>query len=120
MLEGYLKGHLGSKARVYSAGTEPSGVDPQAIRVMAEDRVVIAGQTSDSIAEYQNRKFDLIIVLDASAKTKVLEYCQFDKIQNLELPEIHGFGGAQRMESVRQLRNQLKSIATELAAEIIA
>ena len=60
MLEGILKKILGHKSRIYSCGFEPSGVDPQAIRAMAEEQVVIAGHTSDALEEFHSFQFDHI------------------------------------------------------------
>lgn len=120
MLEGYLKSRLGPNAKVYSAGTEPSGVDPQAMRVMAEDRVVIAGHTSDAISVFQEKRFTLVIVLDPNIRPEVEAACSFEKLREIEIPEVLGFGGRERMESVRQLRDQLKNIANDIAEEIKA
>lgn len=118
MLEAYLRNALGPKSKVYSAGTEPSGVDPQAIRVMAEDRVVIAGQTSDAITEYSNRQFDLLVILDSKASAEAEKHCQFKKTQLVEISEINGFGGPERMQLIRELRDNLKKLALNLAQEI--
>jgi arsenate reductase len=43
--EGYLKHYAGNKANIYSAGIETHGVNPKAIKVMAEDHI----STSHSI-----------------------------------------------------------------------
>ncbi len=118
MLEAYLRNALGPKSKVYSAGTEPSGVDPQAIRVMAEDRVVIAGHTSDAIEEYSNRQFDLILILDPSTSEAVERICRAKKTQVYEVSEVNGFGGPERMQRVRELRDELKKLALKIAQEI--
>lgn len=118
MLEAYLRAKLNREDKVYSAGWEPSGVDPQAIRVMAEDRVVIAGQTSDSIEQFQRNSFDFIVLLDPGGKSYCEAFEPKAKILSFEIEEIDGFGGAERMDAVRKLRDQLKELALQLSQEI--
>lgn len=118
ILEAYLRQHLTKNDGVFSGGIEPSGVDPQAIRIMAEDHLVIAGQNSDHLLFYAQEKFDLIIALDPC----VLSHCEKSfagvKVQELFFDEIEGFGGAERMKKIKELRNQLKSAALNLSREI--
>ena len=63
MAEGYLKLYAGDKAEVYSAGLETHGLNPLAVKVMAEDGVDISGQTSNKIDEYLDRSFDYVITV---------------------------------------------------------
>jgi arsenate reductase len=65
----------------YSAGVEPKGVDPGAIKVMAEAGIDISGQVSKDVASLRHLEFDYVITLcdDAHeacpffpAKTRVL------------------------------------------------
>jgi arsenate reductase len=50
--EGYLKHYAGNKANIYSAGIETHGVNPRAIKVMAEDHIDISKHTSNNVNEY--------------------------------------------------------------------
>lgn len=118
MLEGYLQQHIGPKVSVFSGGWEPSGVDPQAIRVMAEDKVVIAGQTSNHFEDFRSYPIDRIILLDPRASSVLGQNFRKAEVKEFSLPEITGFGGAERMTAVRKLRDQLKKIAWELGREI--
>jgi len=65
----------------YSAGVEPRGVDPMAIKVMAEAGIDMSGQVSKDVASLPHPEFDYVITLcdnahDACpffpAKTRVL------------------------------------------------
>jgi arsenate reductase (thioredoxin) len=49
LAEGYLKHFAQNKAKIYSAGIEVHGVNPRAIKVMAEDGIDISGQTSNNM-----------------------------------------------------------------------
>ena len=52
LLHGYLAQLLGFRAAVYSAGVETHGLNPRAVRVMAEDGVDISHHTSNHVREY--------------------------------------------------------------------
>lgn len=63
MAHGWFK-HLGDgRVLVESAGTEPKGVHPIAIRVMAEVGIDISTHTSDSVESYITQDFDLVITV---------------------------------------------------------
>ena len=52
-----------------SAGTQPKGVDPRAVRAMAEAGVDISGQTSKAVAACDPDTLDLVVtVCDAAAE----------------------------------------------------
>lgn len=61
--EGYLRHFAGDKAIIYSAGVETHGVNPRAIRVMAEDGIDISGHTSNNVNEYVHLDFKHIITV---------------------------------------------------------
>jgi len=66
--EGYLKHLAGEKFDVYSAGLEPSQVNPNAIRVMKEENIDISFHTSDDINKFINEDFDYIVTVCDNAK----------------------------------------------------
>lgn len=120
MLEGYLKKKLGPRARVYSCGIEPSGVDPQAIRAMAEDQVVIAGQTSDWLKDYQNFPFDQILVFEAVPVSDISALFPNANSVPIPIPPIEGFGGKERLERIRHLRLEIEAKSNELIASLFS
>ena len=61
--EGYLSYFGGSKLDVFSAGIETHGVNPHAIKVMAEDGVDISHHTSNHVDEYLEIGFNYIITV---------------------------------------------------------
>lgn len=70
LAEGYLRHFAKGKVNIYSAGVEVHGVNPKAIKVMAEDGIDISGHTSNHIDEYQNITFDKIITVCDNAKER--------------------------------------------------
>ena len=63
LLHGYLAQALGERAAVYSAGVEVHGLNPRAVRVMAEDGVDISQHTSNHVDEYAAVPFDYVITV---------------------------------------------------------
>ena len=49
MAEGWAKKHLGDEWKVYSAGIEAHGLNPNAVKAMKEIGIDISNQTSDLI-----------------------------------------------------------------------
>ena len=68
MAEGYLQNFAGNRAKVYSAGIETHGVNPNAVSVMKEDGIDISKQTSNNINEYLSINFDFVITVCDNAK----------------------------------------------------
>ncbi len=68
--EGYLRKFSGDKAVVYSAGVETHGVNPKAIKIMAEDGIDISDHTSNNIDEYTKIDFDFVITVCDNAKER--------------------------------------------------
>lgn len=67
MAEGLVNHFLGDRFQAFSAGTEATGVNPLAIRAMAELGIDISRHTSKTIAEFEGQQFDHIITLCGSA-----------------------------------------------------
>lgn len=68
MMQGYLQ-HLGKdKLEVYSAGIETHGVNPTAIKVLAEDGLDISHHTSNHVDEYRHIPFDYMLTVCDHAK----------------------------------------------------
>ena len=65
MAEGLARAHFGDAARVQSAGSRPSAVNPLAVAALAEVGIDIAGQRSKSVEEIDPASVDLVVTLCA-------------------------------------------------------
>ena len=63
MAEGWARHLKGDDIEPYSAGIEKHGLNPYAIRVMAEAGVDITGQESTTVDELERTRFDWIVTL---------------------------------------------------------
>ena len=61
MAEGLLRHDAGNRFEVFSAGTKPSQVRPEAIAVMRELAIDISGHRSKSVEESASQSFDYVL-----------------------------------------------------------
>ncbi len=73
MAEGWARHLRGDVIEAWSAGLEKHGINPLAVRVMAEAGVDIAGQRSTLVNELPAKAFDYVITLCGHAD----ETCPF-------------------------------------------
>jgi arsenate reductase (thioredoxin) len=71
MAEGLLRDLGGDLFEVFSAGTEPSIVNPLAIEAMREINIDISGHRSKSVDEFIGQEFDYVITVCDNAN----EHC---------------------------------------------
>ena len=68
MAEGWLRALGGERFEVYSAGTRPSIVRPEAIEAMREVGVDITSHRSKSVDEFAGREFEYVITVCDNAR----------------------------------------------------
>ncbi len=67
MAEGWARKLKSDTIDAYSAGTESHGLNPDAVRVMAEAGVDISGHRSKTVADLEVRDFDYVITVCSDA-----------------------------------------------------
>jgi arsenate reductase (thioredoxin) len=102
MAEGLLRHEAGDRFEVYSAGTKPGTVRPEAITVMAEIGIDISGHRSKSVDEFAGRDLDYVITVCDNAR----EACPIfpAKTQRLHWP----FEDPATLEDFRKVRDQIR------------
>lgn len=68
MAEALLRRHGGDDFEVFSAGTEPRGVNPLTIRVLEEAGLSTEGLRSQSVREFLGQEFDYVITVCDQAR----------------------------------------------------
>ena len=120
MAEGWLR-HLGGGAfEAASAGTEPVGVNPRAVDVMAECGVDISRHRSKRVDEVRGERFDSVVTVCDRAKescpvfpgaTTVLHW-SFDDPAATE-------GGAEERRAVfRRVRDEIRARVERFVADV--
>jgi arsenate reductase len=110
MAEGLLNSLHGDKYQAYSAGTEPSVVNPYAIQVMSDIGIDISKHRSKSINEFMEQKFDYVITVCDHAN----ETCPFFPggikrlHQSFEDPASFRGDDADTLSEFRRIRDEIK------------
>ena len=68
MAESLLRKAGGDRFEVYSAGTEPRGINPFTVRVLEEAGLPTKGLSSKSVNEFLGQKFDYVITVCDNAR----------------------------------------------------
>jgi arsenate reductase len=68
MAEAWTRKLISERIEAYSAGIEPRGLDPYAVKAMAEAGVNIAGQRSKSIDVLGDVEFDYVVTVCGRAR----------------------------------------------------
>jgi arsenate reductase len=111
MAEGLLRALAGDRYEVYSAGTEPRGVHPLAIRVMQEIGIDLSTHRSKSVEAYREIPMDYVVTVCDHAR----EHCPYvpARRQNLHqsFPDPSAVEGDAevRLEAFRRVRDQIRS-----------
>ncbi|MBW6509162.1 MAG: arsenate reductase ArsC [Desulfuromonadales bacterium] len=70
MADGLMNHDFAGQIEAFSAGTEPHGLNPRAVEVMAEVGIDISANSSDHISKYEGQNFDYVITLCGDANDK--------------------------------------------------
>ena len=94
----------------YSAGVSPTTVNPLAIRAMREIGIDISYHTSDSIDQYLNRDFDLVITVCDNAKENCPIFPGAKNTRHWPFEDPADAKGTkeERMRVFRKVRNEIR------------
>lgn len=121
MAEGWTRALKGDQIEVYSAGIETHGLNPNAVKVMAEVGVDISHQKSQHIDEFKDTKIDYVITVCAHAH----ETCPFfpgnAKVLHVGFDDPPKLSPADASEEVkldgfRRVRDEIKAFVEQLPA----
>lgn len=109
MAEGLLRSMAGDRFAVFSAGTKPSFVRPEAIVAMRELGVDLSSHRSKSVDEYRDASFDYVItVCDNANESCPLFAGKAERIHwSFEDPAAVDGGEETRLGSFRKIRDQI-------------
>ncbi len=110
MAEGLLRSLYGDKYEVFSAGTEPSGVNPNSIEVMREIGIDISKHYSKNVKDFVDEEFDYVITVCSGAR----DACPFfpggkqQLHKGFEDPSSFSGSSEEILDKFREVRDQLK------------
>jgi arsenate reductase len=109
MAEGFLRSLGGNEYEVYSAGTHPSFVRPQAIQVMKELGIDISSHSSKSFDQFVDQAFDYVITVCDNAKESCPVFYGAKEMLHWSIEDPVGVWGTEEMqlEAFRKARIKL-------------
>jgi len=119
MAEGLINHDLAGKVQAFSAGIEPSSVNPLAIAVMMELGIDISSHRSKSIDEFVNEKFDFVITLcDHAAESCPIFFGGVQRI-HMGFPNPAAFSGSkeEQLAAFRKGRDQIRTQLVEFLSD---
>ena len=119
MAEGLLREMGGGALEVFSAGTKPSVVRPEAIAVMAERGIDISGHRSKHVDEFAGQRFGYVITVCDSANESCPVFAGAPHRIHWSFPDPAAVEGAEneRLAAFRAVRDALSLTLERFAAE---
>jgi len=115
MAEGLINHDLAGRFEAFSAGTEPSFVNPLAIAVMNELGIDISRRRSKGLDEFAGQKFDYVITLCSQADEACPVFFGGTKKIHMGFPDpTAAIGGEQeKIAAFREVRDQIRKQVVE-------
>ncbi len=115
MMHGWLNTYGGKDVEIRSAGVETHGVNPTAIKVMAEADVDISNHTSNHIDEYMDQEFDAIItVCDHARESCPVFPSSAEQVHhNFTDPAKATGSNEEILDDFRKVRDEIKDFAKQ-------
>ena len=119
MAEGWAKYLKGEQYNFYSAGLETHGLNPNAVKVMAEKQVDISTHHSKTLNDLQNIKLDVVFTVCGHAhetcpifpeQAKVI-HVGFDDPPKLAL---NAKTDEEKLQAYRRIRDEIKVFIEEI------
>ena len=120
MAEAYLARAGGDRVTVTSAGTHPSVVHPLTLRALAEDGIDWSAARSKSMTAFLDTEFDVVVTVcdDASEACPVFPGGGRRVHRNFRDPAAVGGTDEERMRAFREVRDEVRAWAEDLAREV--
>ena len=109
MAEGLLRSFGGDRFEVFSAGTKPSTVRPEAIAVMAELGIDLSGHRSTHVQEFDGQRFDYVITVCDNANESCPIFPGETERIHWSVPDPAAVEGSEteRLAAFRRVRDRL-------------
>jgi arsenate reductase len=123
MAEGWARHLRGDVVEPYSAGIAPRGLDPRAVRVMAETGVDISGQRSKHVDELKDIPLDHVVTVCAHADENCPVFPGRTRVVHVGFDDPPGLARAARDEEeslghYRRVRDEIRAFIETLPAAL--
>jgi arsenate reductase len=111
MAEGLLRHDAGERFDVFSAGTRPSHVRPEAIEAMREVGIDISGHRSKGVDEFTGQPFDYVLTVCDNAKEScpIFPGKTVTIHRSFEDPAVVQGSEEEKLAAFRRIRDELRN-----------
>jgi arsenate reductase len=113
MAEGLLRHMAGGSFDVYSAGTRPVGLNPNAVKAMSEVGIDIAGHRSKSVEEFLGQQFDYVVTVCDNARESCPIFPGAGQRVHHSFPDPAAAAADEPMALFRQVRDEIQTWLAE-------
>jgi len=108
--EGLLNALMGDRYEAHSAGTEPTEVNPLAVKALAEIGIDISSHHTKSVQEFLGQKFDVVITVCDHARETCPVFPGATNYLHKSFDDPSQWTGSeeQRIAKFRRLRDEIK------------
>ncbi len=114
MAEGSLRHIGGDRYEVFSAGTKPVGLNPNAVKAMSEIGIDISKHQSKSVNKFACQLFDYVITVCDNAKESCPFFPRGGERFHHSFEEPAATAQNKQLHSFRRVRDQISSWLSEL------
>jgi len=127
MAEGWARKLKSDVIDVYSAGVETHGLNPNAVKVMAEVDVDISDQRSKLINEFKNMEIDAVVTVCGHAhetcpnfppRCKVIHVGFDDPPKMAEEMAVKGEDKEKQLDCYRKVRDEIRAFVEDIPENI--
>jgi arsenate reductase len=110
MAEGFLRHDAGERFEVFSAGTNPKGLRPEAVAVMRELGVDISLHRSKNVDEFTGQYFDYVLTVcdNAEESCPIFPGKTITILHNFEDPATFQASEEERLALFRRVRDETR------------
>jgi arsenate reductase len=128
MAEGWTRKLKSDRIDVYSAGIETQGLNPHAVKVMAEAGVDISGHRSKHVGEFRDMALDAVITVCGHAREtcpyfpprcRVIHAGFDDPPQMAKELAAQGGDEQQQLDCYRKIRDEIRAFVEKMPESII-
>ena len=124
MAEGFSRYLKSGEIEAHSAGINPKGIDPRAIKAMAEVGIDISTQKSRSIEEVKHLEFDYVITLCDNAQKTCPTFPAKTRVMHVGFEDPPGLAAnakdeEEAMAHYRRIRDEIKAFVDTLPQALL-
>jgi arsenate reductase len=125
MAEGWTRHLKGDRIEAYSAGIETHGLNPSAVRVMAEAGVDISGQRSKHVDELRSIEFDYVVTVCDHASQQCPRFPGRARVVHIAFddpPRLAAEAATEegRLAPYRRVRDEIRALVERLPGALTA